>query len=419
VTPRRMTHALVFAFRTLLGPWVVAVVLPLEVLNYLQRGMPWRGEALWTVDWFPIPFFVVGPLLAGAAAVDAARLTRPGAIHLVLSTGHPVRPFLRAALWTAVPAMVCHAAVVVVALLAGGASVSGGQAGWLLLALVTQLAALLWYTALGSAIGRLAPPLLAGMTAAAVSWLLFYPLGMPGEAGFQPLNLGGATISRLGLAYNPAWLLTQLAFFVVLAALLLWLPVRSRSGYRVPTGAGAVLIAALVVVLAVTPRVPVTERLLADPVPPDRCAGAAPEVCLYSEHRDVHDAVHADIARLVDGARATGYEALIPPRLEQSSRTYRSADPGTRVLPITADGYRENGIRDLVHALSAPLHCDALYAVEAPPEEYWQRLDRLQATWWHMIGVRYGRGPQAPVPFSPAEAEQVHAQFQDCDLEGR
>lgn len=45
-------HSLRYAVRTLIGPWVVLLATVLEVLNFFQRGMPWRGETLWTVDWF-------------------------------------------------------------------------------------------------------------------------------------------------------------------------------------------------------------------------------------------------------------------------------------------------------------------------------------------------------------------------------
>ncbi|MFH8714775.1 transposase [Streptomyces zaomyceticus] len=45
-------HSLRYAVRTLIGPWVVLLATVLEVLNFFQRGMPWRGETLWTVDRF-------------------------------------------------------------------------------------------------------------------------------------------------------------------------------------------------------------------------------------------------------------------------------------------------------------------------------------------------------------------------------
>ncbi|MEY2442148.1 MAG: hypothetical protein QOJ46_1574 [bacterium] len=81
-----MSRPVRFAFKTLYGPWLVAPVIALETANFLQRGMPWRGEGMWTVEWFAIAMFLIGPLCAGVGAVDASRLTRPGNIHLVLSS---------------------------------------------------------------------------------------------------------------------------------------------------------------------------------------------------------------------------------------------------------------------------------------------------------------------------------------------
>ncbi|MEU7277298.1 hypothetical protein AB0A69_00665 [Streptomyces sp. NPDC045431] len=115
-----MTLRLRYALKTLIGPWVVLPVIALEVVNLFQRGMPWRGEPLWTVDWFAISLFIVGPLLAGAAAVDAARLSKTGSIHLVLAVRHPHRPYLRAAAWCIVPVLAVHVLVIAVGLVISG-----------------------------------------------------------------------------------------------------------------------------------------------------------------------------------------------------------------------------------------------------------------------------------------------------------
>ncbi len=103
-----MIRRLTYALRTLVGPWLTLPALVLETLNFLQRGMPWRGEGMWTVEWFAISLFVIGPLAAGAAAVDAARLSRPGNIHLVVAVPRPFRAYLRAAAWCAGPLVVLH-----------------------------------------------------------------------------------------------------------------------------------------------------------------------------------------------------------------------------------------------------------------------------------------------------------------------
>jgi len=78
-----------FALRTLWGPRLVLVLVVLEAANLLQLGRAWRGELLWTVEWLGIVHFVVGPLLAGVAALDAARLARPGSLELLAVSGRP------------------------------------------------------------------------------------------------------------------------------------------------------------------------------------------------------------------------------------------------------------------------------------------------------------------------------------------
>ena len=91
-----------YAVRTLFGPWLALPVLLLEAVTFAQRGAPWRGEAVWTVDWFALALFVIAPLCAGVAAVDAARLCTSGRVHLVVAVPRPGRVFLRAGAWTAV-----------------------------------------------------------------------------------------------------------------------------------------------------------------------------------------------------------------------------------------------------------------------------------------------------------------------------
>ena len=100
----RIDHAL----RTLVGPWLTIPMLVLEVANVLQRGAPYRGEGLWTADWMAIVLFVAGPLAAGAAAVDAARLSRRGIVHLAIVGRHGRRVHVRAVAWCALPLMAVH-----------------------------------------------------------------------------------------------------------------------------------------------------------------------------------------------------------------------------------------------------------------------------------------------------------------------
>ncbi|MFF3604371.1 hypothetical protein [Streptomyces sp. NPDC002463] len=274
-----MTPSLRYALKTLLGPWTVVPVTVLEVMNFLQHGMPWRGETLWTVDWFAIALFIVGPLLAGAAAVDASRLSRAGSIHLVLATSRPYRPYLRAAAWCAGPVPAVHLVTIAAAIAVSGVPGSPHRFG-LAGAVLVQSLAVCWYVAFGSAIGRLASPLLAGATAAVGAFTLIHLLGEGSTGRFEPLALDGATVSRLGHRYAPGYLLAQAALFLLTGALMILLPVRLRSGRRVLTLGGTAALALISAVVVAGQYVLPSRRLLANAETPADCTASAPAACL-------------------------------------------------------------------------------------------------------------------------------------------
>ncbi|MFI8087095.1 hypothetical protein ACIF9R_02115 [Streptomyces sp. NPDC086080] len=389
--------------------------------------MPWRGEGLWTVDWFAIPLFILGPVYAGAAAVDASRLSRPGNIHLVVSVARLRLPYLRAAAWCAVPAAAVHLLAIVIALVTGGVQNPEVGWGWMVLAALVQCLAIAWYVALGSAIGRFAPPVVAGLSAAAGAFVLFYLLGEGSGAGaqenFQLLTFGGATVSRLGLTYDGGYLLGQAVVLPATAAAMLLLPLRMRSGVRVPTGAGSGLAAVTVAVLASTSLVLPAQRLQMAPQTPQDCVGSSPQVCLFAEHSRFAGTVNSQFRDMVDAARDAGYDALIPDKVEEMSRTYRPAPgTGTAGLQIPADTYEtgELSLDELVTEIVTPQHCAALYGEEPPSDGYWERNLSLYATWMTLMDVKMDL-QDFPVPVKILDAEQVRdikADFARCDLDG-
>ncbi|CAM5334485.1 hypothetical protein GCM10010329_37450 [Streptomyces spiroverticillatus] len=413
--------ALRYAFRTLLGPWAVLPVVVLEVMNFLQRGMPWRGESLWTVDWFAIALFVVGPLLAGAAAVDASRLSKAGNIHLVLATARPHRPYLRAAAWCAVPVLCVHLLT-----LAVGLAVSGihGSPQWFVLAgaVLVQCLAICWYVAIGSAVGRLAGPLPAGAAAAVGAFSLLYLLGEGSTGRFEPLALGGATVSRLGYQYAPGYLLSQIAVFTLTGAVLLLLPLHLRSGRRLPTRAGAgALVLAAVFVVGGQYAFP-GQRLTEQAESPDSCTGSAPVVCVYAEHRRFQNETVRHVQTLSAAARSRGYRALVPDRVEELSRSYRVRTPGTAGLELPADAYVSGrvALKDVASGLVRPLHCPALYEEPGPGPAYWQREFSLYATLLNTAGITVDprEFPEPARPLTPKEVQDIKDDYATCDLEG-
>ncbi|MGX2995627.1 hypothetical protein JNUCC64_15250 [Streptomyces sp. JNUCC 64] len=409
-----------YAFKTLVGPWLALPAVVLEAVNFAQRGMPWRGEALWTVDWFAIALFILGPLLAGGAAVDAARLSRPGNIHLVLTTGRPHRPYLRAVAWAAGPVLAVHLLTIVVGLVVSGAHGSVPWAGVVSAALV-QSAAVVWYAALGSAVGRFASPLVAGAVAAVGAFALIYLLGEGGSSGFNLLSLGGATVSRLGYDYAPGYLAAQLVLFVVTGALLIGLPLLQRSGLRLPTAVGGGCAALAVVLVAAGPHVLPADRLTSVEAAPTDCSGTAPEICLYPEHQRFKAQVVGHVRTLTEAADAAGYTSLVPERFDELSRTYRVGDPTVTGMEIPADSYASGEVRieDVASALVRPLHCDLMYEEPGPGPAYWKEEFSLYATLLNAAGVKVDprEFPAPPEILSPREVEKIKSGHRTCALE--
>lgn len=416
-------HARRYALKTLVGPWMVLAVVPLEVGNFLMRGMPWRGEVLWTTDWFGLTLFITGPLLCGAAAVDAARLSRTGRLHMVVTTPTPLLPYVRAVLWCAVPAASAHVIAIVTALLFGGLY-GNYSILWTGMAILVQCLAVFWYAAVGSAIGRFLSPVMAGAMATAGSFganfLWAYPNSASGTFGL--LDFGGATISRLGYGYNPWYLVTQLAVFSVTMGLTLLLVPTVRSGRRFPTVMGLAAAGVAVALTFASPQFPAGGRLTAHPVAPTECSGRNPVVCLYPEHRHLNGEVLSYIDRLVSGARSKGMASLVGARVEAVSRTHRPASDEISGVAADPAEYATGDVTvvSVATSLTTPLHCPDLYGEVGIPESYWVRQHSLTKTLLDAADI-----PIPELAFIPGskvltypEAEKIRAEFSRCDLEG-
>ncbi|MFJ6940000.1 hypothetical protein [Streptomyces sp. NPDC101132] len=411
-----------YALKTLVGPWVMLPVAGLEVMNFLQRGMPWRGESLWTVDWFAIALFIVGPLLAGAAAVDASRLSRPGNIHLVLATSRPHRPYFRAAAWCALPVLGVHLLTIATGIAVGGVH---GTPAWFGLAgaVLVQCLAICWYVAIGSAIGRLTSPLLAGAIAAIGAFTFIYLLGEGSSGRFEPLSLGGATVSRLGYQYSAGYLLAQIAVFAITGAALLLLPICQRSGRVIPTRIGASAMALIALIALGGQYALPDQRLIAKAETPTDCTDAEPTVCLYPEHQRFQDQAVGHVRTLTKAARARGYDALVPKRVEELSRTYRVTSPDIAGLEISADAYATGKVtlEEVASGLVRPLHCAGLYEGRGPGPKYWQREFSLYATLLHTADIKVDprEFPEPAKILTPKEVQDIRADYAACKLEGQ
>ncbi len=447
-----------YAIKTLWGPRLALVLVVLEVANLWQRGRPWRGELLWTVEWMGIVHFVVGPLLAGVAAVDAARMAQPGALEFLAVSRRRHGAFVWAAAWTALPACLVHSAGLAVALLWAQRHWGGAEVGSAALAFAVQLVAFCWYSALGSAVGRFMPVLAAGPVAAVAAMGLFFRLA-DGD-GFLLMHFGASTVSRLGVELNANYLWLQ--FFVLggtavlLAAPRVW-PSTTRIR-RAPHLAGVTMLAlALVVLVSVGSWGPEQRQELADPYPPDRCFGESPTVCYYPQHLRMAGPSLEAIEDFAERARRAGYDDLVPKTIHETSRSYFPSDPEIKGLHMEGREFegKPPSPELLVQSLIFPHHClhpdrpdgpvneDLLYDFHFPLVEklYWIYmvegtdgaayfdLGHEDGLWW--VGAPYfdlnsGEKPQWydqdaddpnwPEPLTPDEASEAAARMRACDF---
>lgn len=152
-----------FALRQGLAAWVALPAIVLFGLNAHQRGALWRGDTLLAIDAQSIPLFIVGPLLVAAVATDTARAGRSGAQHHVAFTRPVMRPYAFVLLAGLLP---CLAVIWLADVLAVTYSAAYYFDASTLLPVFLQAgvhaAALLLMVAVGSLLGRILPPTLAG-----------------------------------------------------------------------------------------------------------------------------------------------------------------------------------------------------------------------------------------------------------------
>ncbi len=376
---------------------------------------------MWTVEWFAIVLFVLGPLAAGAAAVDAARLTRPGSVHLVVTVPNGWRSYVRAAGWCATPLVVVHVLAIGCGLAYG--EVSEPSVGWpaLLAQVALQALAIVWFVAVGSALGRLLNPLFAGLVGSVAGFVLTYLLGDGGGSGhFALLGLGSATLSRLGLSYHSPYLLSQGFLLGCTAVLLVLVPTRGGRGLRLPSGRGTAALCAALGLIVVGQLLLPERRLEAAPRAPEMCSDEGVRVCLFQEHRQSADHVRRQVRVLVAAARANGYDSLVPEEVVESSRTFAAARPGTATfaLPLSTGHPDRERLDDWAYELTTPTHCPVLSSGQPPADSYLRRKALLEVTWLSLVGIRsdlldFGEGLHV---LTPAQVARIVADFRACRL---
>ncbi|GAB3070050.1 hypothetical protein [Nocardioides zeae] len=314
----------------------------------LSRGTPWLGEPSWTVARIAGSVIILGPVVAGLAAMDAARWNEEQ-----LTATLRALPRSAVARWHVVLANAAVGVAVLLVVQAAGyaANVAVGvgyvaSPGSALLLVLGGGAVLVGSAAVGALVGLLWGSVLAAPLAAAGLYglaLLALSLDVP------------ALFAVIGGANGMVGLRAATSAFVALVGFHLFLTVAVLAAYTLRDGvvrrrvagpvlgagtAGAVAVAAVLVVTD-PDQVVIDDRPVAW-----TCAGTEPRVCLPRESPRQLDWLAAEMHELAEPLVAAG--ATVP-------ATYRLEVPGQR--------------RDLAEGSFAPLDTGRLTRPAGDPQE--------------------------------------------------
>ncbi|WP_182050141.1 hypothetical protein [Changpingibacter yushuensis] len=405
-----------YAARTLAGPWVALAVIVLDVGVALLRGAPYLGEAVFTVRWMALAVWMISALVGAVAAVDSAHLAQPGRRHLSLATAGGRREFVWAALWAEVPAAVVHLLAILVLFGIGGAP--HPFVGWfpVALAMAAQAASIMWFAALGSFVGRLTQPVVAGLLGAAGAYAasLIFTTVSSGGRGFHPLGDSGATISQVGLVWNTGFLWLQLTITLLTAGLLLLSRPRAAHGWLLPSPAIVAAGFVVVILLGASMKVP-GNQMVPTAEEPTHCAGTDPTICVYGEHERNAAPDIATVRQLVNSAREAGYDALVPAQVVEASRSRNPGDPDSRTTAFGPIEQDPDDVSILIQEMLTPAWCPALSGNDAIPDHYWTDMENIVYTWSGQLGdATIFTGDEHTL--SPEDISEILNRWAACDL---
>ena len=407
-----------FALATLTAPWLALPALILLVVQAVSLQTFMTGELLLTADSAGIFVALVGPVLAGLAAFDSSRTAGATWGGVFSATGARRRQSTWLVAWSTAPVTIAlwlaTAARTAIALSEHG---EGGALGSVALTMLLHGVALAFFAGLGITVGRATPPIAAGALGLGLGYLAtVLGAGARGER-FGALDLGGATVSRLGLNLDLTFLgmqLLVLAGLVITAVLLPGLGAPDPSRRRRSAGIWGIVTAALLIMPV--PGLPTSRWELA-PEPPTSCTGSSPRVCTYPEHARQAALVSDRLSAYAEGLRTAGFEALVPGAVEEYSRSYNpSGEEGVRGVDLSTYDDGPEARRNLVFDLVTPVHCPQLEAPVPPPDAYFDTVDRLAATVAQAVEPDIVATIWDPRPLSPDEARAAIAALWSCSF---
>ena len=394
--------------------WAAAIVASTELVAALQRGMQWRGDLIWTIDWLPVSFILVGPVVAGFSAMDTSRVS-VGTQHMFRNPVVRTPAFAVAVSYTVIIGLT-HLLILGSALVLSLPPAGDAAA---LLAVLCQILILALFASVGTLCGRFAGPAIAGIAGALVALLLVYLLSTAAHH-IGLMVIGGATIPRIGYAYNPSYLAIQSgALLLSIVAVLIVRPVEGPSRLHV-TWKDALVATLLITVVATISLTVRSDRLVAIDARPTDCGAVdAIPTCFYPQHRRVSDAFQGQLWILVEAARQKGYGDILPERVEEASRTRLPQKFNPRfgtffVMPDHLQGQKPT-LQEIVLGIVQPLHCPQVQGAVPPSDRYWSDLQALTATWVGLAAPQEVErlGYQGPV-LTPKQAAELVEGFRTC-----
>lgn len=398
-----------------LAPWIGLAAVPVEIVNHLTRGRPWRGEWLWSIDWAGTSLIIIGPLVAMVCAIDAGRLTGGGhPLHLD-SSPRPWRfGLLIAASCTAVAGtihLLALAATVLTNLRANDVPPPPA-----VIAMTTvQLLGLAFFAGLGVAIGMLAGAVVGAVAAVAAAVQLIWTTD---GGGFDLLALGSATSSLTGYRISPAYYALQLGLLT--AGVLILLVVRSRPApadrRRLTRLGWAGMIAVGALVLVPPQLAGSSERfVVASDARPQACVDGEVRVCMYAEHARLAAPIAAELTALHRTAVSRGVGDLVPREYVEKVPGSGVPDGGTGWIPVGPDDLRQGRLSTVQVAglMAGPLHCAQLYADRPPSERYWADLRSVTAYLTSAGALEEITGVPVRVP-TRSQARAILERFRSC-----